>query len=490
MNTKITFVELVDMIAEATSTSKRVCELFVRELFATVSQALIDGETVKIKGIGTFKSTPVKSRKAVNVSSGAPQEIPGHNKVTFTPDKSLAEAVNQSFAQFETVFLNDEVTDKALSDIDKQYPSLFPDYEELPEPPDMPVPPAPSPDIIPAARPVSQPVVHKEPEPKPEPKPEAEKRPEPVKEEKEAVKRQHTGPAMATPVEAKPLGPLMGIPIDDPETREAKPAKAKPSPTPEPDEEDYFYRPAPRNTYTPTKEQISQSQTHHDYKRWGLWGLLGLLGLGLLIWLFTRGGGQPETQPEIALADTVQVADNDELAQANEQEAKDLAAEKKAQEEKAREEKAKEEKAKAEKAKAEAEAKAKAEAEAKAKAEAEAKAKAEKAKAEKAREELAKAENAENETAAEPVKAKQKVVTDLVTDKIVLVTLAKKHYGSPWFWVYIFEENRDIITNPNNIKPGTRVVIPPREKYGINPKDPASVRKAQVLSSKYLKEYQ
>lgn len=483
MNTKITFVELVDMIAEATSTSKRVCELFVRELFATVSQALIDGETVKIKGIGTFKSTPVKSRKSVNVSSGAPQEIPSHNKVTFTPDKSLAEAVNQSFAQFETVFLHDEVTDKALSDIDKQYPSLFPDSEELPEPPDMPIPPAPSPDIIPAARPVLRPVVHKEPEPKPE----AEKRPEPVKEkEEEAAKPQHTAPAMATPVEAKPLGPLMGIPIDDPETREAKPAKAKPSPTPEPEEEDYFYRPAPRNTYTPTKEQITQSQTHHDYKRWGLWGLLGLLGLGLLIWLLARGGGKPETQPEIALADTVQVADNDE-AQANDQEAKDLLAEKKAQEEKAREEKAKEEKAKAEKAKAEAEAKAKAEAEAKAKAEAEAKAKA---KAEKAREELAKAENAETENVAEPAKGKQKVVTDLVTDKIVLVTLAKKHYGSPWFWVYIFEENRDIITNPNNIKPGTRVVIPPREKYGINAKDPASVRKAQLLSSKYLKEYQ
>ena len=463
MNTKITFVELVDMIAEATSTSKRVCELFVRELFATVSQALIDGETVKIKGIGTFKSTPVKSHKSVNVSSGTPQEIPGYNKVTFTPDKSLAEAVNQSFAQFETVFLNDEVTDKALSDIDKQYPSLFADSEELPEPPDMPIPPTPSPDIIPAARPVSRPVVVKEPEPKPE----AETAPEPVKEDQETAKPQHTAPAMATPVEARPLGPLMGIPIDDPETREAKPSKANPAPTPEPEEEDYFYRPAPRNTYTPTQEQITQSQTRHDYKRWGLRGVLGLLGLGLLIWLLARGGGQPETQPEIALADTVQVAETDEPAQVNDKEARDLAAEKKAQEEKAMEEKAK----------AEAKAKAKAEAEAK-------------AKAEKAREELAKAENAETENTAEPAKSKQKVVTDLVTDKIVLVTLAKKHYGSPWFWVYIFEENQDIITNPNNIKPGTRVVIPPREKYGINPKDPASIRKAQLLSSKYLKEYQ
>ena len=475
------------MIAESTSTSKRVCELFVRELFATVSQALIDGETVKIKGIGTFKSTPVKSRKSVNVSSGEPQEIPSHNRVTFTPDKSLAEAVNQSFAQFETVFLDDAVTDDALSEIDKQYPSLFPDCEELPEPPDMPIPPAPSPDIIPAAMSIPHPVISKAPEPKPEtkpeakpePKPEAETHPEPASEDPEAATVQHPGPAMATPIESKPLGPLMGIPIDDPETRsEAKPAKPKPSPTPEPEEEDYFYRPAPRNTYTPTKEQITQSQTRHDYKRWGqwgLWGLLGVLGLGLLIWLFARGGGQSEEQQEIAVADTVQVTETGELAQVteDEQKAKDLEAEKKAQEEKAREEKAKEEKAKAEKAKAEAE-----------------KAEAERLKAEKAKAEAEKAKAEQAKTATEPAKGNHKVVTDVVTDKIVLVTLSKKYYGNPWFWVYIYDENRDLISNPNNIKPGTRVVIPPREKYGINPNDPASVKKAQRLSWEYLKDYQ
>lgn len=65
MNTKITFVELVDLIAEATSTSKRMCELFLREFFNTVSQALIDGEDVKIKGIGTFKVAQVNSRKGL-----------------------------------------------------------------------------------------------------------------------------------------------------------------------------------------------------------------------------------------------------------------------------------------------------------------------------------------------------------------------------------------------------------------------------------------
>ena len=150
MNNKVTFNEIVESIAESTSTSKRVCELFVRELFSTISQALIDGDSVKVKGIGTFKITKVKSRKSVSVSTGETINIGEHSKLSFTPDRALAEAVNQPFAQFETVVLDDAVTDKALADIDKQYPSFFPDTDDMPEPPDMPMPPIPDANLIPA----------------------------------------------------------------------------------------------------------------------------------------------------------------------------------------------------------------------------------------------------------------------------------------------------------------------------------------------------
>ena len=74
-------------------------------------------------------------------------------------------------------------------------------------------------------------------------------------------------------------------------------------------------------------------------------------------------------------------------------------------------------------------------------------------------------------------------------ESIVLTTLSEKHYGSPLFWVYIYEENvaRGTINDPNNIRPGTRVVIPPASKYGINPNDKASLKKAQIKSMEYLK---
>ena len=70
MNTEITLVELARMMAEATSTSERVCELFLRELFATVSQSLIEGESVKIKGIGDFRIAKVKPRRTKNRKTG------------------------------------------------------------------------------------------------------------------------------------------------------------------------------------------------------------------------------------------------------------------------------------------------------------------------------------------------------------------------------------------------------------------------------------
>ncbi len=80
--------------------------------------------------------------------------------------------------------------------------------------------------------------------------------------------------------------------------------------------------------------------------------------------------------------------------------------------------------------------------------------------------------------ATEPVTAPPVEVSDTVTQRRYLTTMARKYYGDYRFWVYIYLENSDIITNPNRIKPGTAVVIPPAEKYGIDASDPESVAEA------------
>jgi hypothetical protein len=72
------------------------------------------------------------------------------------------------------------------------------------------------------------------------------------------------------------------------------------------------------------------------------------------------------------------------------------------------------------------------------------------------------------------------VVTDTVRARRYLTTMARKYYGDHCFWVYIYEENADRISNPDRIAPGTVVVIPPASKYGIDASNPESVRRAKA----------
>lgn len=75
-----------------------------------------------------------------------------------------------------------------------------------------------------------------------------------------------------------------------------------------------------------------------------------------------------------------------------------------------------------------------------------------------------------------------KLVTDTTSATMYLSRISKKHYGKAEFWVYIYEENKSIISDPNNIPPGTIVVIPPAEKYGIDSSSAESVEAAKRKS--------
>lgn len=46
------------------------------------------------------------------------------------------------------------------------------------------------------------------------------------------------------------------------------------------------------------------------------------------------------------------------------------------------------------------------------------------------------------------------------TVELSLSQLARKHYRQSLYWVFIYEANRDIVSDPNRIKPGTKVLIP------------------------------
>ena len=63
----------------------------------------------------------------------------------------------------------------------------------------------------------------------------------------------------------------------------------------------------------------------------------------------------------------------------------------------------------------------------------------------------------------------------------ILARIALEKYGDRVFWVYIYEENKEKIADPNNIPLGTELVLPLPEKYGIDAADTASLRRALSL---------
>lgn len=81
------------------------------------------------------------------------------------------------------------------------------------------------------------------------------------------------------------------------------------------------------------------------------------------------------------------------------------------------------------------------------------------------------------------------VVKDKVKPGYLLVNMARKHYGNKDFWVYIYEENKAKISNPNRISPGTELVIPPASKYGIDPSSTSSLNAARNKAAQILRKY-
>lgn len=89
-----------------------------------------------------------------------------------------------------------------------------------------------------------------------------------------------------------------------------------------------------------------------------------------------------------------------------------------------------------------------------------------------------------------PSDAKVAKVYDTITKTRYLTTMAKQHYGNYNLWPYIYEENKKILGHPDRIKPGTKVVIPDLSKYGVDPSNPADIKKAKKMGIDIYARYQ
>lgn len=461
MNNKVTFPELVEQVAQYANTSKRMSELFLKELFATISQSLIDGESVKVKGIGTFKLTEVSPRKSVDVNTGEEIEIPGHKKLSFAPDKDMAEAINQPFMHFETEILDDDVTDDQLAAIDAGVPTeapaeAAPVEEETDDTAATEAPAAEAP--VAAEEEVVMPPVFVAPVEEPEPE-EAETEAEAPVEPSEEVPAEEEAPA-EVPVQEPADEPEEAVSEEAEIEEEAEPepvTEVEPSAVAEPEDEaedaEAEGEPEAEAEGEMVSEELADERVGQEIdkrritRRSLLEGFVVGVVTTLIVTLFayrlylmkgyeaTPADEEPFTEhvatdsvatPEQALAENSTEADADKQKVAEEQ--------KKADEEK---KKAEDEKKKAE-------------------------------------EEKQKAE------AAKPTTANVAAgTTDTIKPGTNLYRMSRKHYGSDKFWVYIYEENKAKYPNPNTIPVGAVLHIPQLGKYGAKAGDPASIAAAK-----------
>lgn len=131
MATKINLQQLARILAKKKGISNKVAEAFLKEFFDSIVQNVTTDKLVKVKGLGTFKLIEVLDRESVNVNSGERIVIPGHSKLSFTPETALKDLINKPFADFQAVVLNEGTSIEEMERVPEATPdSQLPSDEE------------------------------------------------------------------------------------------------------------------------------------------------------------------------------------------------------------------------------------------------------------------------------------------------------------------------------------------------------------------------
>ena len=475
MNSKISLPELISALAASSGASRNVCERFLKSMFSIISATLAAGENVKVKGLGTFKVSDVEERKSVNVNTGAEIIIPGHKKVTFTPDKGLAEAINQPFSMFEAVELDEQVTDSMLAQADTPSEKA----PEQPEPNAQAAPAAPAdekaeiPTETPAEAPaesaeelpaLEQPADNdpweeaveeqfSEPAPQQPPTQEAESPlpatesplPAAVETESEEQSSETESPAAPPVVPLPPIPPTTATPAES--TAGSTEIKQSQKPAAEADSREEIVEVDNRNDEK-VEIHLHSPECHAPRFRNGICLGIAIAVAGMLVlfaaWRLLFPGSFCTVTHTTLPSDIEELTETAVLAvpvdTTQVKEATDTLPEEQQIQPVADDDQT---------------------------------------------DPAPTAESDKDKTDA----AKEEPVYDTITTRRFLTTMAKEHYGDYNLWPYIYDENASRLGHPDRIKPGTKVVIPPASKYGIDAKNPECVAKAKRRGAAIYAKY-
>ncbi len=89
--------QLVERVASRTrDVSKRNIETVVDTIFGSMTEALVRGERIEIRGFGSFRVRVLKAREGFNPKTREQIQIPARRKPLFRVAKELRERINLS----------------------------------------------------------------------------------------------------------------------------------------------------------------------------------------------------------------------------------------------------------------------------------------------------------------------------------------------------------------------------------------------------------
>ncbi|WP_102408798.1 HU family DNA-binding protein [Parabacteroides bouchesdurhonensis] len=426
MNNRLSIPEMAGLLAGYTGKTKKEAEAFLKAFVSVVTKGVFADKIVKVKGLGTFKIIPVEQRESIHVNTGERFLIPKHYKFSFVPDKELKELVNKPFSFFESAEVNENVE---FSDIDE---SIESEENKLSEDESVE-------DVLPDKE-------------------------LPVTDVQETTK----APAAPVVEETEKL----------PEEESAEPSSSIPEPVEtQVTKEEHIHQP---QSEIITEEEVEEPDySFHDaysgaegarhsvmkYTVVAIFSLALISIIGIYLYLnfnsfvsYSYKGGVAKIEVEgdslgELLTDSLrgESADTLDLALAMDTIEQEVAV----QEETpvVKEEKTEE---------------------------------ATPAPAPVKKQPEIKQQPEQQKTVSAQSSRLPAKVTIKAGDRLTVISL--ENYGSKVFWVYLYEHNKNVISDPNNVPIGTEIVVPAPELYGIDAHSRESLDKAAALQARILSE--
>ena len=116
---KLSWTELRRALATRAGVSEKEANLFLSAFNAQLIEALKADKQVKINGLGIFRLQAVAPRKSVNVTTGEEIIIEGYNKIAFMPEAGVKELVEKSGERVDAQTADSETEAKAIDPIQK-----------------------------------------------------------------------------------------------------------------------------------------------------------------------------------------------------------------------------------------------------------------------------------------------------------------------------------------------------------------------------------